>query len=54
MRIKREIIEKGMKVETEREGLMVGRVKIGEERWRLVGVYVRKEEMGGMLQELEK
>lgn len=31
-----------------------GRVKRGEEKWRIVGVYTEKNKMEGTLQELEK
>lgn len=42
MGIRREMLEKGTKIETEREGIIIGRVKQEEERWRVVGVYVNK------------
>lgn len=37
MGIRREMMEKGTKMETEMEGLMVEMVKRGEEKWRIVG-----------------
>lgn len=40
MGIKREIVEKGKGIETGKEGMIVGRVKVGEQSWRVVGVYV--------------
>lgn len=40
MGIKREIVEKGKRIETGKEGMIVGRVKVGEQSWRVVGVYV--------------
>lgn len=41
MGIRRELMEEGVKMETEKEELMVGRVKRGKERWRIVGVYIK-------------
>lgn len=38
------------KIEKETEELMVGRVKRGKERWKIVGVYVGKGEMRRMLE----
>lgn len=49
MGIRKSSKEKGTEIEMEREGLMVRRVRIGEESWRIVGVYAKKEET---LQEL--
>lgn len=40
MGIKREIVEKGKGIETGKEGMIVGRVIVGEQSWRVVGVYV--------------
>lgn len=40
MGIKREIVEKGKGIETGKEGMIVGRVKVGDQSWRVVGVYV--------------
>lgn len=40
MGIKREIVEKGKRIETGKEGMIVGRVIVGEQSWRVVGVYV--------------
>jgi len=37
----------------EEEGIMVGRVKMGKQRWRIVGVYVR-ENIGEALRKLER
>lgn len=36
--IRKVMMEKGRKMETGREGLMVGMVKSEKERWRIVGV----------------
>lgn len=51
MGIKKEQVEEGGRIET--EGLIVGRVRRGEKRWRISGVYIDKGEMGRMLKELE-
>ncbi|XP_029176098.1 trichohyalin-like [Nylanderia fulva] len=40
MGIKKEIAEKGGMMELSKEGFVVGRVKIGKEKWRVIGVYV--------------
>ena len=42
MGIRREIAEKGRRIETEKEGLMVGRINKGGDRWRIIGVYARE------------
>lgn len=52
--IKKEVMEEGEKIETKTEGLMVGKVKREDERWRIVGIYVSKVELGRRLQELER
>lgn len=46
MGIKKELIEKETKIEVEREGMVIGRVRRGVEKWRIVGVYVNKD-IGG-------
>lgn len=44
MGIRKELIEEGRKIEMDREGLVMGRVKWGGgKRWRIIGVYARKE-----------
>lgn len=40
MGIKREIVEKGKGIEIRKEGMIVGKVKSGEQSWRVVGVYI--------------
>lgn len=45
MGIRRELVEEIIGIETGIEGLMIGRAKIGKERWRIVGMYVNKGEM---------
>lgn len=54
MGIRRELIDEGLNIETDREGLVIGRVKWGGERWRIIGVYTKKEEMKKTLGELER
>lgn len=53
MGIKRELWEKGEKIEVSREGIIVGRIKERKRSWRIVEIYV-KDNMGEMLQELER
>lgn len=52
MEIKRELLEKGEKIEVSREGIIVEKIKKGRS-WKIVGVYV-KDNMGEMLQELKR
>lgn len=53
IRIRRELMEEG-RIETGKEGLMMGKVKRGKERWSIVGVYVGKGERERVLQDLEE
>jgi len=53
MGIRKEWMEKGRGIEVEEEGIMVGRVKLGEQRWNIVGVYVR-ENIRETLKKLER
>lgn len=53
MGIRRELIERGTRIETKKEGTVVGRVERSSERWRIVGVYVKKEDMGERLKDFE-
>lgn len=39
MGIRKEVIERELKIESGKEGVMVGRVIQGKEKWRIVGVY---------------
>lgn len=48
MGIKRETMEKETRMETEKEELVVGRVKRGKERWRIVRVYICKKDGKGV------
>lgn len=52
MGIRKKLKEKKCSIRSVREG-MVGRVKVGKERWRIVGVYVRREEIGKVLRVLD-
>jgi len=53
MGIRRELIEKERGIKTEKEGIIVGKIKLGMQRWRIVGVYI-KDNMEGMLQKIEE
>jgi len=53
MGIRRELWGEGSKIEIGGEGVLVGDMSVGEERWRVIGVYVG----GGIertLQEVER
>lgn len=54
MGIKRETMEKETRMETEKEELMMGRIKRGKERWRIVRVSICKRDMERVLQDLEE
>lgn len=54
MRIKKDIMEKRIEMEVRREELMIGRIKRGEEKWKIMEVYVGKGEMKKILKELEE
>lgn len=41
MGIRKELMEKGQEIKSGREVLMEGRVRVGRERWRIIGVYVQ-------------
>lgn len=42
MGIRKELIDKEEEVEIEEEGLIIGSVRRGKERWRIIGVYVNR------------
>jgi len=51
--IRKELLEEGTKIEIDGDGVIIGQVRMGEEKWRIIGVYVR----GGIqksLQDLER
>jgi len=52
MGIKKEMMEKGEKIETEREGLIIGKIRKGKQKWRVVGVYINRNME--MLQSMEQ
>lgn len=54
MGIKKDIMEKRIEMEVRREELMIGRIKRGEEKWKIMEVYVGKGEMKKILKELEE
>lgn len=54
MWIKKDLIEERTKIESVREGIIMGKVRNGKERWRIIGVYVGKNGIKGTLQTLEK
>lgn len=43
MGIRKEIIDKEFEIEKKQEGIMIERIKKGEEKWRIIGVYVREK-----------
>ncbi|EZA56066.1 hypothetical protein X777_03893 [Ooceraea biroi] len=40
MGIRKRMMDKGKKVEVDKEGLMVGKIRCGRKRWRVIGMYV--------------
>lgn len=54
MGIRKELLEEGTGIEREKKGLTAGRVRKGTERWRIVGVYGKKEGLEGILGDLER
>lgn len=53
MGMRRELVNRGKGIEEIREGVMVGRVGVKEDRWRIVGVYVNRNELEDTLGVLE-
>lgn len=53
MGIRRKLMAKVTKIGVEKEGMIVGWIKQGMERWRIVGIYVR-EGIENMLKGVEK
>jgi len=41
MGIRKKLWDRGEEIKTEEEGLIEGSVRIGEEKWRIIGVYVK-------------
>lgn len=54
MGIRRELVEVRYKIETDEEGVLVGRIIIGKEVWRILGIYVRRGEMDTILEVLDR
>jgi len=52
MGIRKELIEKGERIETEREGVISGKVRVGKQIWKVIGVYIERS-IEGVRQELE-
>lgn len=38
MGIRKKLVEKGIVIEEKEEGIMVRRMKLGEEKWRIIGI----------------
>jgi len=53
MGIRKKMVEKGKGVEVIREGIVMGKVKMGKQKWRIIGVYVNGN-MEEMLREIEE
>lgn len=53
MGIRKELMEKGQEIKSGREVLMEGRVRVGRERWRIIGVYVQGN-MEEILKDMEE
>lgn len=51
MEVREEAMEKGENIEVGEEGIITGRIKIGKDKWRIVGVYVNAD-MEGKLQSI--
>lgn len=54
MGIRKELLEEETGFEQDREGIMVVKIRRGTERWRMVGVYAKKEGLEGILKDLER
>lgn len=44
--IRKDLVVGRMAVDVKKKGIIVGRVRVGEERWRIIGVYVRRRSIG--------
>lgn len=42
MDIRRDLIEEGIEINVEDEGVVVEKIRRGSEKWRIIGVYVSK------------
>lgn len=54
IKIRKEIMEKGTKIESVNEGIMTGRVRNWKKKWRIIWVYAEKNRLEEKLQTLEK
>lgn len=54
MRIQKYLWEIGTKIKKEREEMLVGKVRLGKEKWRIVGIYTGKERIEETLNEMEQ
>lgn len=52
MGMRKGLKERGVEMKAEREGIIVGMVKLGGEVWKVIGVYVRNEEFEKLMQEI--
>ena len=52
MGIRKGLKEKGTEMEIDKEGMIVGKVRIGGDNWKIIGVYAKKEGMEETVQEL--
>jgi len=43
MGIRKELLKEGTKIEIGGEGVIIGQVRVGEEKWRIIGMYVGRE-----------
>lgn len=54
MRIRKKLLEEETGFEKEREAIMMGRIRRGTERWKIVRVYAKKEGLEGTLEDLKR
>lgn len=54
MGIRKKLMEKRTRLETERERIMVGNIKKGEEKWKIIEVNVKKERFDRTIGEVER
>lgn len=53
MGIRKDIVGTGLTIEKNEEGIMVGSVSIGEERWKVIGVYMGRRGIEETLKAME-
>lgn len=54
MGIRKELMEREMRIKMGREGILAGEASVGEEKWRIIGVYVGEGEMERILRDLDE